>query len=851
MQVDPSSALWMLLAPALCCAELQLLGEPHGLLAAQNDGATLDYAAADLDGDGDLDLLLARAGPDVVVLGDGSGRFETLAGALPAGSATTHAAALGDVDGDGDADALLALDGPDALLKNQGDGSFADASALLSGASDTSRDAAFADVDQDGDLDLALANHGPNRLELGDGSGAFALAPGALGAVAQASNALLFLDADQDGDPDLLFGNGQPFFGEPNQLLRNDGPAGFSDTSFLLPSLAAQTQALAAGDVDADGDTDVVAANAGIFGAEQELYLGDGVGGFADGWPGAPLGNSRDAALADVDRDGDLDLYLAREPAAGSFGSVGGSDELYRNDGSGGFTLDAAALPTLVETTLAVLVTDLDGDGDADALAGGRDRFLLGDGQGNLVLDASPLPELPARSLATADVDADGDLDLVFGNGQDSMFFAPGRQTFFLRNDATGFFRDETESVMPPLPLGGELGFTEDLGFSDADGDGDLDLFLGRSGDSNGSGLGLYLYPSAGAAFTAMLAIGGAEVADLELGDVDGDGDEDLFAAQFPFEELLLNHGSGGFVSAPDQLPPPVLDQSAGCALGDVDSDGDLDVLLGNWASYPPLGPPTDSLYLNDGAGAFTDASSQLPPEAAPTLAVELADLDQDGDQDALIARGGAGLDRLYENQGQGLFTDATAAKLGPSGPSASVAVADLDEDGAPDLLLGGRVWLNQLGVFVAAAELAPTPAPGVGSVALGDLDMDGDADALLAGTPPELWRNLRRQALRRGPPRLGKPFALEVRGSPFGTTAIAIAPKSAALALPPFGTLALDPATLLVVAVDALDSSGRDIALFPVPLDPAAVGLSLHGQAFVSPELRFTNREALTLTAW
>src|SRR5262245_59481881 len=169
------------------------------------------------------------------------------------------------------------------------------------------------------------------------------------------------------------------------------------------------------------------------------------------------------------------------------------------------------------------------------------------------------------------------------------------------------------------------------------------------------------------------------DTAALALGDVDGDGDPDLLVGNpgpYPPAQtrLFLNDGGGAFADATAQLQAIFFQQPRAIALGDVDGDGDLDALIGNF------GPPCN-LFLNNGSGVFADASAQLPPLLRPTRAVALADVDADGDLDALIGND-AQQNRLYENNGSGSFVDATWRLPAVYIRTYALAVGDVDGDG-------------------------------------------------------------------------------------------------------------------------------------------------------------------------
>jgi large repetitive protein len=204
-------------------------------------------AAGDVDGDGDLDVVVGEAnGFKRVWLNDGSGSFSDSGQALTAN--VTSALALGDVDGDGDLDLIEGVAGLGVVIwANDGTGTFSDTADLLTG--DT-RALALADLDRDGDLDLVLGNSAQdNVILLNDGFGAFSLGPSSPGS--SQTRAIVAADLNHDGKVDFLDAS----LDHGLHAWINDGTATFTDagstgtTGFVTA---------AAGDVDLDGDLDVI-----------------------------------------------------------------------------------------------------------------------------------------------------------------------------------------------------------------------------------------------------------------------------------------------------------------------------------------------------------------------------------------------------------------------------------------------------------------------------------------------------------------------------------------------------------------------------------------------------------------
>ncbi len=340
-------------------------GLPGG--GAAYGGDTTALAWADFDGDGDLDLLAARKGEqNLLFLNDGNGRFTGGSAGLPAAKDPSTALVTGDFDGDGDIDVLVGESGQaDRILLNDGKASFT--SRFLPGGNGDTRALAAADFDGDGDLDAVAGRYGQTNLLLrNDGKASFTAS--SLPGGANKTTSLAAFDADGDGDLDLATGND----GQQNRLLLNGGKASFTDaTAGRIPIMLYHTTALAAGDVDGDGDIDLVTGNEG---QENWLLRNNGKGTFLGGSPFVKSiprieDGTRALALGDLDGDGDLDLLVGNTSPYYRTGL----DRLYLNDGKGNFSKATFHnVPGRGTSTEALALADFDGDGDLDLASAGK-----------------------------------------------------------------------------------------------------------------------------------------------------------------------------------------------------------------------------------------------------------------------------------------------------------------------------------------------------------------------------------------------------------------------------------------------------------------------------------------------
>jgi hypothetical protein len=728
------SALLLLVAPAAPAAEVPFT--PQSSISTGLD-PPVDAPSADLDGDGDLDVVFSSRDTNLVGWLENTGAGFTQR-SIESQVAPTSAA-VADLDADGDLDVAVTSDSQNRVRWYRSDGASppgftgSDVSTTAEGALEV----AIADMDRDGDLDLISVAKDDDEVAWFENDGGSppgftrrvidedpdASGSGADGTVNGPAGVVVF-DPDRDGDPDVAVIGLSVL-----AWFENANGAGTSWSPHTAASGLATGTEIASGDLDRDGDPDLVVAVRGddaVYWYENDGTPGTGTWTQRTALSGVDFGTGGNVSVGDVDVDGDVDVlagsvdqklfwadsdggsppvFTTREltgqlpiihPAAADYDGDGDADLLARNPSddqlrwlrndsihrSAAFpaqnTIDAAA-----DFPSWVAAADLDRDGDQDAMiinapvtggAGIRWRENT-DGAGTFGPASLIASAFVARVIRVGDLDRDGDPDLVTAS-------TPGATRLSWHENTAGDASNWTTQFISstyPSP------FCADIG--DIDGDGDFDVIAGSSADGNSS-LAWFENTAGDASAWSQRAISAVQYfpSEVRLADVDGDGDLDAFYTEVGFATIAWKENTAGDGSAwsdhiiengMSTIGPNTVEPA------DMDGDGDTDVVVASRGS-------NNSAWFENANGAGTSWTRHSLTSPARLYRLRATDLDRDGDVD--VVGSGELEDRLsvFENlNGDGTSWDHTWTPEWLDQPL-GLDAADLDGDGDDDLLAVG-----------------------------------------------------------------------------------------------------------------------------------------------------------------
>jgi len=758
-------------------------------------------AIGDVDGDGLPDLYFARLeGPNALYRNLGDWRFEEIAAGagVDAPDRFSTGAVFADVDGDGDPDLLLtALGGPNALYENDGTGRFRDVTAEAGLESDRgSTTMALADVDGDADLDLYVANY--KRASVND------LFP--------PEERTLAKTIDRRGDTIAVApafrehyevdwrGNRLRRFqiGEPDRFYLNDGTGRFEESPldggrFLDAAGRPLAEAppdwgLSARfhDLDGDGDPDLYVCN--DFQSPDRIWMNDGAGTFRSLAPLAIRTTSASCMavdFSDVEGDGDLDVFAvdmrSRDPGRARAsvlvvglesalpGEVETSQQLQRNvlllDRGDGTYAEAAHYAGLDASgwSWSTVFLDVDLDGDED--------LLIPNGHLHDVMDADTQMRL---------------MDALLEDWRQHLLFYPPLRTrnAAFRNDGGLSFAEVGEE----WGFGAEEDISHGIATGDLDGDGDLDVVVNRFGDpalvlrneSSAPRVAVRLEgraPNTAGVGGVIRILDGAvpeQRKEVALGGLYLSGSEPVhgFAAgESGALSIEVTWRSGAWSRIEDARPNRLYvirepETTAGERSGaDPASGSDPAAGADSAARAPAPGeaPPAPVFrevvldHLHQETPYDDHARQPLLPlrlsEMGPGVA--WVDVEPDGDPDLLIGTGRGGTPSLFRNDGGRLARVVLALPEAPLDQSTLLGLPTAG--GAPLILVGqqsyeapdpetARESPSVIGLALDPRRLGgeeTTPAQGAviagdraaaGPLALADTDGDGDLDLFVGG---------------------------------------------------------------------------------------------------------------------
>ena len=670
---------------------------PQQVITNTATSATSVYAA-DIDADGDFDVLSASFGDNKIAWyeNDGSQNFAShTITTIASGASSVYAA---DLDRDGDLDVLSAsaLDNKIAWYENtDGAGSFGSQQTIFAGAAGATSVYA-ADLDRDGDLDVLSASFNLSQIawyENADGAGSFGPPQIISNATAEAFD-VYAADLDRDGDLDVLSASR-----DDNKIAwyeNTDGNGAFGSQQIISTATDGPTSVFAI-DIDTDGDLDVLSTSAndnkiawyeningnGAFGSQQIISTA------ADG--------PTSVYAADLDKDGDLDLLSS----SGNDNKIAWYQNNIIHSGDIIFS-NQKIISTEAEGAWFVYAADLDKDADLDVLSASQNDSKIAwyentDGAGSFgpqqILSDTVFA---ATSVYAADLDRDADNDVLSASLFDDKI------AWYENTDGAGSFGSQ-QVINTPDPdndplnaTNGDANYAFSVYAADIDKDGDLDVLSASRDDDK---IAWYENTDGAGSFGSQQVIntpdpdsdpnngtnGDANGAlFVYAADIDNDGDVDVLSASFHDHKIAWyenTDGAGSFGS--QQVISTTAMGATAVYAADIDKDGDLDVLSAS---------STDSKiawYENtDGNGSF-GSQQVITNTASFAWSVYATDFDQDGDTDVFSASQQHDLIAWYENDGAQNFTVHTVSTAADG--ATTVYVADLDRDGKLDILSASK----------------------------------------------------------------------------------------------------------------------------------------------------------------
>ena len=499
-------------------------------------------------------------------------------------------------------------------------------------------------------------------------------------------------DFNNDGYTDIVSAN----YGDVN-LLYFGGLDGTFGVGVPLGSHGGDTQAIGLGDLNGDACTDIIEGNSN---QSNYYYINNGDGTFQEpeSFPG-DVRDTRAVALGDINRDGWPDVVFANSGKA--------SRCFYNNQGVFKEGVDIGEEPS---TATAILIHDVNCDGRLDVVLGNWDHPLmlfLNDGNG-FPLEGVAIAgsAMKVTALAAGDIENDGRQEIIAGN------FASADRVYRMGPDSQWTFSD----------FSGDTTLTDDMALGDLDGNGFIDVVKAENSLSHhyylNQGDGVFTY---GTAFFD----GTQNPNCVAIGDLDGNGLLDVIAGNTRAPNCIyFNQGCmRPFIGVRGTALEDSSRGTTSLAAGDINGDALPDIIAGVMNAGVRV-------YINRKESPFSEGIL-LEEDKRATTSVAIGDLNKDGYPD-VVAGAMKQRNRYYLNNGNGTWS---GHDISPDAhATTSVKIGDMNGDGFPDVVVGNMGLENQLflndgnGAFQIGMDITDDRFDTF-CVALGDVNNDGRPD--------------------------------------------------------------------------------------------------------------------------
>lgn len=697
-----------------------------GALSAKTDFSVgtnpKDAILADLDADGDLDLITVQTSVDSISVMINNGSSFNTPVFYYTGDAPVSVAA-GDVDNDGDLDLLVSVSGENVLAKfiNNGSGVFgAKTTYATTGVPGA---VILQDINYDGDLDAVFANGVQLAYLSNNGSGTFSDQWGITGF---SDRNLIAVDLNNDGDEDYVMVRNN----SANQLIvvTRNALNNFSQNTYTTDT---NPRGVAVGDFDNDGDIDAVTVNYGFSASNISFFANNGSGAFAArvDYSLGSLSTPEDIIATDIDGDGDLDIVVAKT----------GSDQVvvFTNNGSAIFTLSGSFATG--DAPSALVATDLNADGSMDIITTNGNATSV-----SVLYNFKPL-QITAISPTRNDIDiaTNSNIDITFNQDIDeaTAISANIKISGSVSGAIEGAFNFNSSTDV--------LTFNPTSNFISGE---NVSVLVSTNVESNNgaamSSVTQWSFNVGSSGGEVLLSPVNSEniqqASAVKFIDIDNDGDADMVASIYNYSSefsrsengivVLLNNGSGvysnsdttaGIYGSPKQL-----------VVADFNQDGYLDV------AGTTKGTGSNSyveVFINNQSGSFNAPVTYLFTSNFP-IGISSGDINSDGYPDILTTRYDNDVIHVLLNDGDGTFTAQSTVGVG-DGPYLGLALYDVDSDGDLDLIStnwdGANISVaknNGNGTFASSTQFS-IKSNYAGNLTGGDIDGDGDIDLIVTST--------------------------------------------------------------------------------------------------------------------